>query len=348
MSDSTTSKIIIDTDPGIDDALAILLALGSPNVEVLGLTTIFGNSPIVRTMSDNAQKVLNLVNKTNVPVYEGAAAPLVIESNIEEYVLQSMKAQSVFIHGKDGLADMTPPLEGRFHPQEHDMPAAEFLIQQIQRHPNEITLIMLGPLTNLALAIMLCPNIVHKVKQVIVMGGAHSCPRNNNLNTPDANMGNISPVAEANIYKDPFAAHRVIHAGFTPNKLCFITLDLTSQTDYSSSVIFDYLKHHQQDSRLLSFLYHSHDNYADVYVNQFGRDSVPFHDSCAVYYAINPEAFTTTDVTMDIETTGKYTKGMTIISNQSNRKAANIRISNTISQELFYASILNSIKHLDE
>ena len=140
-------KLIIDTDPGIDDALAIFLALGhrsQSEVQVLALTTTYGNSPDVRQMSNNAQKILNLAKQPLIPIYEGAASPLIVDTNIETYVEQALQAQSVFIHGRDGLGDISPPLPGEWTPK--DLSAAEAIVQLVRQYPHEIEVVTLGGL----------------------------------------------------------------------------------------------------------------------------------------------------------------------------------------------------------
>lgn len=330
-------KCIIDTDPGIDDALAICFALGASDVDVVALTTVFGNLPSIRTISDNAQKVLNLARRKDILIHEGAATPLVFDGNRETYITQTSNAQSVRIHGMDGLGDVQPPLEGKWTPNE--ISAAECIIKHVKAHPHEITLVMLGPLTNLALAIMLYPEITLYIKQVVVMGGALFSPRGNELDTPDSNRGNVTSSSEANIYKDPFSARKVIKAGLGPEKLVFVTLDLTTMTNYECSGIastFD------EAGALGSFLKQAHESYMAVY-KSFGRAKVPFHDSSAVYYALHPESFVTRDVSMDIETSGELSFGMTVLDARGGKASNNVRICTSIDTECFYDSLKQSI-----
>ena len=338
------TKLIIDTDPGIDDALAICLALGDPKADVLALTTVFGNSPDVRIMSDNAQKVLNIAKRSTVPIREGAATPLVTSSSRASYISECMKAQSVMIHGSDGLGDVQPSLPGKWTPC--DESAAECIVRLARAHPGEVTLVMLGPLTNLALALMICSNLTALLKQVVVMGGALFSPRGNEINTPDSNRGNVTSSAEANIYKDPFSARKVIKAGFEPDRLVFVTLDLTTQTNYECSQIRDMLA---AAGPLGRFLGSAHEHYVDVYVNRFGRGKVPFHDSCAVFYALSGGSFTTSDVSMDIETRGELCFGMTVVDGRAPalRGPANVRVCTGIVVDDLYGSIQRSVNALN-
>ena len=303
-------KIIIDTDPGIDDALAILLALGDPRVEVIALTTVFGNFPYVNILTDNALKILNLA-KISIPVYEGETKPLTVKTeDMEKYNAGQMAiAQSVAVHGRDGLANLSEDPATRLekgvlkkHPDEH---AAKAIVRLASQFPGQIKLVTLGPLTNLALALKEDSELKDKLHSVIIMGGSLFSPRGNAVNTPDANLGNARPSAEANFFKDPLAAQQVLRAGFDPSKLFLVPLDLTTQTDY---IQFGLTKDSTslptlEPGIIRNFIANSHDYYQDKYINLFKRKKVPFHDSCAVFMAISPESFTNPEeVSINVET----------------------------------------------
>ena len=181
-------KILIDTDPGIDDAFAILYALKSPDFDVLGLTTVYGNASIEQT-THNARALVDMGGKP-CPVARGAADPLVIER----------RAFPAMVHGEDGFGGCSPaqvqaPLSGHS--------AADFIIETIRANPGDVTLLPIGPLTNIAAALQQAPEIAGLVKGVSIMGGAA------NVN------GNVTPAAEANIYDDPEAAEIVFAAPWT-------------------------------------------------------------------------------------------------------------------------------------
>src|SRR5262245_5631390 len=194
-------KIIIDTDPGVDDSMAILFAFNSPELEIVGLTAIFGN---VHTDlgTQNALRLVEFAGHPTVPVAHGADVPLVIPL---EYVAD-------FVHGADGMGNTNPP-----PPQGHpvDKPAAQFIAEMVMAHPGEITLVPVGPLTNLALALALEPRLVDQVAGVVLMGGAATV------------NGNVTPAAEANIIHDPHAADVVFTAGWP---VTMAGLDVTMKT----------------------------------------------------------------------------------------------------------------------
>jgi|GEM_PF-4704719 len=179
-----SQKIIIDTDPGIDDALAILFAFAHPGLDVVGLTTVFGNVP-VSLATENALRLVELAG-VDVPVAPGAAKPLLI----------SPRGHADFVHGEDGFGNTHTPHSSR---EARKQGAAEFIVEQVRSAPDAVTLVPVGPLTNIALALKLAPDICEKTR-VVLMGGA--------VNEP----GNCSPVAEANIWQDPHAAEIVFAA----------------------------------------------------------------------------------------------------------------------------------------
>ena len=178
-------RTIIDTDPGVDDSMAILLAFRSPELHVEGLTTVFGNTGTDITTA-NALRLVELAGKPETPVARGAEKPL-----LRPYIGEGWR-----VHGRNGLGGVDmPPAQGKPDPRR----AAQFIVDMVMANPGEITLVPLAPLSNIALAVMLEPDIVKNVKQVVLMGGAATVP------------GNASPAAEANIRNDPEAASIVFH-----------------------------------------------------------------------------------------------------------------------------------------
>src|SRR5437868_13899528 len=194
-------RIILDTDPGIDDALALFLALASPEVQLEAITTVSGNVDVAFT-TYNALTLLELAGRTDIPVARGCDRPLIRQP-----------FNAAFVHGDNGLGGLQLP-EPRIQPVA--VHAVDVIIEKILAAPGEITLVTIGPLTNIALALRREPRIAQQVREVVIMGGALRVP------------GNTTPSAEFNIYVDPHAAHIVLHAGW-PIRL--VSLDTTMQAE---------------------------------------------------------------------------------------------------------------------
>lgn len=255
---STNSRIILDTDPGIDDAYAILYALAHPDIEVLALTSIFGNVA-VDLAAQNALRLVEL-SDAQVPVAQGAAKPLVLDGG---YI-------PVDIHGHDGFAN-TNRAEPKGRVSEEA--AAELIVRLVRENPGEVTLLPVGPLTNIAAALQMDPDIAALVKRVIVMGGAATVP------------GNITPVAEANIYNDPHAADAVFQANWP---LTMVGLDVTMNLVFSRSQSAALPQVHP---KLGQFLAEISPFYADFYAKSRGIDGLVPHDLVALFALTHPEWF---------------------------------------------------------
>ena len=200
-------KVIIDCDPGVDDAMALILAMKYPGFEILGITTVFGNAYLEQA-TKNALTVVQLSNK-GIPVYKGAAKPL----------SKPLDAPPDFIHGKDGLGNTNQP-DPKITCQ--SKPAAQFIVDIAKAYPNQITIIAVGRLTNLAQAIKLDSNVTKNIKEIVLMGG--------DLHVP----GNVNPVAEANVEGDPDAADIVFTA---PWKVTMIGLDVTTKVKLNEDIL---------------------------------------------------------------------------------------------------------------
>ncbi|MEM0923703.1 MAG: nucleoside hydrolase [Pseudomonadota bacterium] len=253
-----TVKMVIDTDPGIDDAMAILYALSDPAIDLLGLTTVFGNVPVAQA-TKNALGLLAHVG-AELPVAQGAAQPS----------LQPPKPHPDFVHGADGFGEVSPQGVPAM-PDPRD--AADFLIDTIRAHPREVTLVPIGPLTNLAILLDRAPEVASLVREVIVMGGA--------VHT----KGNITPHAEANIWQDPHAAERVLSA---PWPLRLIGLDVTEQVRCIGED-FEILA--AARPRAGGFLAQSVAFYMRFHVESAGFHGCYMHDPTAVISAVAPERF---------------------------------------------------------
>ncbi|MFP8966821.1 nucleoside hydrolase [Pokkaliibacter sp. CJK22405] len=253
-----TRKIIIDTDPGIDDAMAILFALHSPELEVVGLTTTYGNVAVSQS-TQNALSLVELAGR-NVPVAQGVALPRVREPG----------DFPDFIHGKNGFGDVEwPAPKGK--PDSRD--AAQFIIDLVRENPGEVSLIALGPLGNLAEALARDPEIAHLVDEVILMGGTWKEP------------GNVSPVAEANVINDPHAADAVFTA---PWQVVMIGLDVTHQVLLTNERLARIRAANPKEG---SFLYDIAQLYISFYSKTHPVEGCYFHDASCIAYALEPDIF---------------------------------------------------------
>jgi inosine-uridine nucleoside N-ribohydrolase len=277
------TRVIIDTDPGIDDVAAILMGLGSPEVRVEALTTIFGNASVTQS-TVNALRLLEAARRTDIPVYQGVG-------KCYNFTEPTYAAQ---VHGTDGFGDVPWPLPKTPPQCRH---AVLELIDRILGAPGEITVVALGRLTNLALAMSLEPRVATALRGLIVMGGAIKVP------------GNISPVASANLWGDPEAAGVVYRSGA---KIVQIGLDVCDQVEISAA---QQQRVWQQDSaatRLLQTL-------TPCLQASYRRrgllhhpDSIRYNDVPAVAYVIDPSLFTCQNVYVRIETQGQLTRGQTV------------------------------------
>jgi inosine-uridine nucleoside N-ribohydrolase len=254
-------KVIFDTDPGVDDAMALLFLHRHPQIDLVGVTTVFGNASIDQT-TRNAQ-FLHRAWGIQAPIAKGAGRAIE-PSRADDH-------PAAVVHGEDGLGNIGVPasVEWPIDPR----PASQFIIETVRAHPGEVTLVAVGRMTNLALALKADPEITGLVKEVVVMGGAF-----------DVN-GNVTPAAEANIYGDPEAADMVFTA---PWKVTIFGLDVTMKTLMSSSYLANMASGQDEALRLLVELSQF---YVDFYRQRVGLDGMAIHDSCACVYLAAPELF---------------------------------------------------------
>jgi inosine-uridine nucleoside N-ribohydrolase len=265
-------KVIIDCDPGIDDAMAIILAMEYSDFEILGITTVFGNATAEQATA-NALKIVEL-SGMKIPVYEGAKRPLVIP----------LGKPPDFVHGTDGLGN-TGQAESNLRVESAS--AAEFIVETINTHPGEITVLAIGRLTNLANALALDPGIATKVKDVILMGGALHVP------------GNVTPVAEANISGDPHAADLVFRASWP---VTMIGLDVTTKLIMDDQFLETIRKKNAQYGK---FIYDISRFYLNFHITEEGVEGGFYvHDPSAVMYLINPGIFRMKKGPVRVVTTG--------------------------------------------
>lgn len=275
-------KIIIDTDPGQDDAAALMLAFGSPqDVEVLGVCAVAGNVPLSLT-SRNVRIVCELSGKTDVRVFEGASAPMERPLVTAEHV-----------HGKTGLDGPNLPEPSMAVEPQH---AVDFIVETLMREPpGTVTLCTLGPLTNVGLALRMEPRIAGRVKRLVMMGGGFF------------EGGNITPAAEFNIFVDPEAARDIFASGMP---ITMIPLDLTHRL----------LTRRQRVERLRGLgtrpaiaLAEMLDFFERFDVEKYGSDGGPLHDPAVIAWLIRPQLFSGRDCNVEIETVSPLTMGMTVV-----------------------------------
>lgn len=274
-------KIIIDTDPGQDDAVAILLALASPELEVLGIVAVAGNVPLALT-EKNARKICELAGRSDQKVYAGAARPLMRKLVTAEYV-----------HGKTGLDGPDLP-EPTMALQAQN--GVDFIVETLMASKDgEITLCPLGPLTNVALALIREPRIAPKVREIVLMGGGFF------------EGGNVTPAAEFNIYVDPEAAKAVFSSGMP---IVMHPLDVTHKA-LTSRVRVERLralgtKAGTATAQLLDFFERFDEK-------KYGTDGGPLHDPNVIAYLLKPELYSGRNCNVEIETASELTLGMTVV-----------------------------------
>ncbi|MGB8673682.1 MAG: nucleoside hydrolase [Candidatus Acidiferrales bacterium] len=270
-------KVIIDTDPGTDDAIALMLALNSPELDVQAITVVPGNVTAAQGL-ENALKMVSLANRCDIPVAGGAQHPLFQKLITAE-----------FWHGANGLANVELPAskckaDPRFGP--------DLIIQMVHQYPHEITLVPIGPLTNIALAIEKDPTIVPLVKEVVIMGGSIS-------------GGNVNAAAEANIYNDPEAAQIVFQAGWP---IVMDGLEVGNRTLFTQQDV-DHLK--QTHGPMNDFMVQV-TQFLVTLSEKFGDTGSPMYDPTAVGIAIDRTLVQTTPMQVEVETRGEFTRGETV------------------------------------
>ena len=274
-------SLIIDTDPGQDDAVAILLALASPEINLLGITTVAGNVPLALTQ-ENARKICDLAGRTDMQVFAGLDRPLVRPLVTAEHV-----------HGRTGLdgpvlPDPETPLQ-----EQH---AVDYIIDTLRREPaGSVTLAPIGPLSNIAMAMQRAPDIIPRIRQIILMGGAYF------------EVGNITPAAEFNIYVDPHAA-QIVFASSVP--VTMMPLDVThkalTRTDRVAALRAIGNRTGVAVAEMLEFF----ERFDEA---KYGSDGGPLHDPCTVAWMIAPDIFNGRPCNVEIETASPLTMGMTVV-----------------------------------
>lgn len=270
--EAQSRKVVIDCDPGIDDAMALILALEYTELDILGITTVFGNSAIEQA-TENTLRIVELAQR-DIPVYKGAAQPLVVP----------LRPPPDFVHGKDGLGNTGQQKSAL---QVEEKSAATFIVEIINTYPNEVTLLAVGRLTNLAKALLIDPGVAEKVKEVVLMGGALYV------------SGNVTPVAEANIFGDPHAADLVFRAGWP---LTMIGLDVTTKLVMTDKILQAV---QEKNKRYGDFIFNISRFYREFHIREEGvADGFFVHDPSAVMYLIAPELFELKEGPIRVQTDG--------------------------------------------
>ncbi|MBD8168614.1 nucleoside hydrolase [Erwinia persicina] len=279
-------KIIIDCDPGIDDAIAILLAIADPEIKLMGITTIAGNISVDKTFK-NAREITELAGKSDIPVFKGTSRPLMFAAG-----------KTTMVHGENGLGGIELP-----EPVQEDSGyhAVDFIIKTVMENPGEIIICPIGPLTNIALALIKEPALADNIKDIVLMGGAAFCP------------GNITAYAEFNFYVDPHAAHIVFD---TARHVTMLGLDVTEKVDIRKGLcnILETGNHVAQISASMSRVYAMKDPY--------------LHDPCAIAYVINPGLFSGIKGSIEIDYTSKEKYGQCFARTEKELVNENAIISN--------------------
>ncbi|MEV4382275.1 nucleoside hydrolase [Streptosporangium sp. NPDC049644] len=295
-------KIIIDCDPGIDDALALALAHGSPDLEVLGITTVGGNVDLART-TDNALRLREFLGFGDVPVTAGSAGALL-----------RARVDAADVHGGSGLGDALlppatlPPAAGH---------AVDFIVETLRADPGEVTLVAMGPLTNVALAVLREPRIVGWARGLTILGGSYT-------------RGNFSPAAEFNIAADPEAAAIVFGAGWT---VTMIGLDVSRAAMATEAVAARMAAMGRLGADLLIPCVR--------FYGMITADGGPaIHDACAVAHLIDPSLITLEPAVVDVETAGRFTSGMTVTDFDLRGRAPNALVGTSLDVGRFWDLLL--------
>jgi purine nucleosidase len=296
-------RIIIDTDPGVDDAVAILLALASPELDVLGLVAVAGNLPLDIT-ERNARALIELAGRPDIPVFAGCPGAMSRTPVTAEHV-----------HGEDGLGGLALPMPAVASRPEHGV---DFLIQTLRRAaPNGVTLCALGPLTNIAVALVMAPDIAAGIAEIVLMGGAARLP------------GNITPVAEFNIHVDPHAAALVFDSGVPITMAPLeVTAELRGTPECLAAIGRLATRCGGAAARLIG-------------------PKVAMHDPCVIAYLIAPELFQGRDANVAVETQSPLTVGMTVVDWRGRSgRPANARVLETVDKEGFFRLVADRIARL--
>jgi inosine-uridine nucleoside N-ribohydrolase len=279
LESDVTIPVIIDSDPGLDDALALLLALGSPEVDLVGVTTVAGNTTLANTTT-NALRILELAGRTDIPVAAGAARSLV----------RAASRAAEHVHGPDGLGGLPLPPPGTRPVAAH---AVDFIAERLLANAEPVTIVAIGPLTNIALLVATHPAAAARIGRLVVMGGV-------------ARGGNATPTSEFNIWVDPEAAYRVFSAGLP---LTMVGLDVTDRSVVTPQDV-DALR---TGGRVARFVADAVDFYSRFHQKRYGTTGTYQHDALAMAEAIAPGIVQTCHLYVEVEYGPGLTRGSTVV-----------------------------------
>lgn len=311
------SPIIIDCDPGVDDAIALLLALASPELHILGITTVAGNVPLHLTQV-NARKICELASCPDVPVYAGCPRPMLRSLHTAEE-----------IHGKTGLEGASLPEPQMPLQRQHGV---QFLLDTLTAADFPITLATLGPLTNVAIALIQNPHIADHIQEIVMMGGAIT-------------HGNVTPSAEFNIYVDPHAAAVVFESGIP---MTLLSLDVTHQVlttpERLAAIQAIDTPVGQTAANLLS-------HYGRLDSDRYGMAGGPLHDPNVIAYLLQPNLYKGKQCCVSIETSSPLTLGQTVVdlwgtSSQPNGKTNGVNVIEEVDAKRFYTLLIERLQRL--
>ncbi|TDE40530.1 nucleoside hydrolase [Nonomuraea mesophila] len=297
-------KLLLDCDPGIDDALALALIAGSPSVHLTGITTVGGNVDLELTTA-NALALREFLRLGDVPVTPGSAGALLPRT-----------VRASHVHGAGGLGDARLPAAERGPSHGH---AADFIVETLRAAPGEITLVAIGPLTNLALAVRREPRVVEWARDLVIMGGSFT-------------RGNYNPAAEFNMLADPEAAAIVFDAGWT---VTMMGLDVTLTAMVTTGVL-DRMRALGRLGRDLL------EPAARSYGRVTAEGGPAIHDACAVAYVLDPSLFTCVPAVVNVETAGRYTRGMTVTDFRVGDRRANAQVGTSLNVKRFWDLVLGA------
>jgi inosine-uridine nucleoside N-ribohydrolase len=307
------TRVILDCDPGLDDALALLLVLASPELELAGVTTVAGNQTIEKTTA-NALKLLELAGRSDIPVAAGAAGPLAGELVLADDA-----------HGETGLGNLVlPPPSAR----PVDPPAVDFLAEQLLAAPEPVTVLAIGPLTNIGLLLALQPEAADRIRRLVLMGGA-------------IREGNMTPSAEFNIWTDPEAAHRVFSSGLD---VTMVGLDVTNRSVLRRADA-ERLRASGPIGAAAAELV---DFYLGYYEEAYAHGGAPVHDALVVAHVLRPELLTLEHRRVEIELTG-ICRGRTVVDVRQRRRLPepNVHVAVDVDVEGFRELLVSRLRSVD-